>query len=426
MRVDLGCRARREERRVASHTSDEQHARRQRIDNYARCHAPQSGPQHPCANMKSALNNSNGINPPQAARFQIILGTVRQERPLIDRFLFSSRIMCADPVRFSPPPQAPANTEINPQKKPQDEPPEPLSGASKSSTSALTILDKTFRDILLSKSGNQSAIWSAKVPLLKQKLDLWTGIDSSDENFDLGLKSIIQFITQQPDKGCRLYLINEALDFCKGLEGKSDHKNAIYVWFFFFLNKKTPDLEPQHHLPFALELFQLQRALPPETQKKRLFAWTSFLPNSESRADQWQWITQLKDAFSEHGESMNLMERYVSQLIKLAANIEDKDKVRLLGLVHDLLDICENWTDEAKMAEAISAIWLLNGDQPQDNSDSATAGKSLESFFDEKDHLHIARRILSLRPVPPPPDEPEIWSTIRAFAIPDIDSGEAS
>ncbi len=44
LRVDLGSRARREERRVASHTSDEQ-----------RRNALQSGPQHPHTHTKTAL-----------------------------------------------------------------------------------------------------------------------------------------------------------------------------------------------------------------------------------------------------------------------------------------------------------------------------------------------------------------------------------
>ncbi|MDB5762066.1 MAG: hypothetical protein JWQ21_1061, partial [Herminiimonas sp.] len=45
MRVGLGCRARREERSVASHTSDEQ-----------RRHALQSGPQRPYTDTKTALS----------------------------------------------------------------------------------------------------------------------------------------------------------------------------------------------------------------------------------------------------------------------------------------------------------------------------------------------------------------------------------
>ena len=44
MRVGLGCRARSEERRVASHTSDEQ-----------RRNALQSGPQRPYTHTKTAL-----------------------------------------------------------------------------------------------------------------------------------------------------------------------------------------------------------------------------------------------------------------------------------------------------------------------------------------------------------------------------------
>ena len=45
MRVGLGCRARREERRVASHTSEEQ-----------RRNALQSGSQRPYTHMKTALS----------------------------------------------------------------------------------------------------------------------------------------------------------------------------------------------------------------------------------------------------------------------------------------------------------------------------------------------------------------------------------
>jgi len=338
--------------------------------------------------------------------------------------------MCADPVRF-PPPQPSASTAIKSQKPPDEAAPEHPSDAPESSASVLkatALLDKKFKDLLLSEIGNNPAKRFASSKLfLKQRLEAWAATDrwKKSEEFTNKLESFVTFIDKQSEKDCFFYLIHEALDICtEWPKRKSEHKHAIYLSLFFLSQEKTSFFEPQHRFSFAMSLFQLQSELPSEVQEGTLFAWADFLPDFDSAANQWQWLEQLKDAFSLHGESMNKMSRYVSRLIRFAVKIGDDDKGRLLKLVHDLLDICETWKDDKRKAKAISSMWRLDADKPRENTRSVTAGKSLESFLDEQDHFPLALRILSLQAASSSSHQPETWSRIGAFDIPHFQSDE--